>query len=233
VALNRTREELVRAQKFEALGQLTGGVAHDFNNLLMAIGGALRSLERQQDERAKTLATLAQALDRGTSLTKQLLAFAGGGQVQFERIDTAAALAKAVALVEQTVGDTVRVESRIAPGLWPVKVDPAQLELAILNLAVNARDAMPGGGALRIEAENIVGEIGKSVSIALTDSGVGMNEEVLARAFEPFFSTKGPDRGTGLGLAQVYAFAKRSGGRAAIQSEPGRGATVTITLPRA
>jgi signal transduction histidine kinase len=233
MALNRTREELVRAQKFEALGQLTGGVAHDFNNLLMAIGGGVRALERQQEERAKTLATLSQALDRGTRLTKQLLSFANGGSAPVERIDTAQAVAKALVLVEQTVGETVRLERRIAPGLWPVKADAAQLELAILNLAVNARDAMPEGGVVRVEAENIVGELGKSVSIAVTDEGVGMSEDVLARAFEPFFSTKGPDRGTGLGLAQVYAFARRSGGRATIQSEQGRGATVTITLPRA
>lgn len=233
LALDRTREELVRAQKLEALGQLTGGVAHDFNNLLMAIGGALRTLERQNEERVKTLGVLAQALDRGTSLTKQLLAFAGREPVHIERIDTAAAVRKALVLVEQTVGETVRVESRVAPGLWPIKTDPAQLELAILNLAVNARDAMRQGGVVRIEAENIIDEHGKSVSIAVIDDGVGMTEDVLARAFEPFFSTKGPERGTGLGLAQVYAFAKRCGGRAAIHSEPGRGATVTITLPRA
>lgn len=233
LALDRTREELVRAQKLEALGQLTGGVAHDFNNLLMAIGGALRTLERQDEERAKTLGALGQALDRGTSLTKQLLAFAGREPVQMERLDTAATLAKALVLVEQTIGETVRVESRIAPGLWPIKADRAQLELAILNLAVNARDAMPNGGAIRIEAENIIGELGKSVSIAVSDEGAGMSEEVMSRAFEPFFSTKGRERGTGLGLAQVYTFAKRCGGSASIQSEPGRGATVTITLPRA
>jgi signal transduction histidine kinase len=231
--LDQTRQELVQAQKLEALGQLTGGVAHDFNNLLTAIQSGLRTLERQNEERVKTMALLAQALDRGSGLTKQLLSFARREEMKLERTRTPEALESAAALITESIGNKIRFELHAAPGLWPIKVDRNQFELALLNLAVNARDAMPDGGDLIIQAENVVGEIGQSVAISVADSGEGMSDEVRARALEPFFSTKPAGEGTGLGLAQVHGFVTQCGGVLTIDSSPGNGATITITLPRA
>ena len=231
-ALDETRHELVQAQKLEALGTLTGSVAHDFNNLLAALSAGLRTLERQHEERLKTMEGLSQALERGSNLTRQLLAFARREPLRMETVDTREALESAEALIVQSLG-AVQLEMKAAPGLWPVKVDRSQFDLALLNLALNARDAMAGRGKVVIRAENVVGELGKAVAISVSDDGPGMSAEVMERAFEPFFSTKPPGRGTGLGLAQVYGFAKQSGGLAAIDSAPGRGTTVTITLPRA
>lgn len=231
--LDQTRQELVQAQKLEALGQLTGGVAHDFNNLLTAIQSGLRTLERQNEERMKTMALLSQALDRGSGLTKQLLSFARREEMQLERVRTPEALESAAALISQSIGSGIRFELQAAPGLWPIKVDRNQFELALLNLAVNARDAMRGAGDLIIQAENVVGEIGQSVAISVIDSGEGMSDEVRARALEPFFSTKPAGEGTGLGLAQVHGFVTQCGGALAIDSSPGNGTTITITLPRA
>jgi signal transduction histidine kinase len=231
--LDQTREELVQAQKLEALGQLTGGVAHDFNNLLTAISSGLRTLERQSEERAKTMELLAQALDRGTGLTRQLLSFARREPLRLERLDTADALERAEALITQSIGDSIQLHVRAAPGIWPINADRSQFELALLNLALNARDAMPSGGTLSIRAENVASDAGIGVAISVSDTGQGMSEAVLARAFEPFFSTKPAGAGTGLGLAQVQAFVTQVGGNAAIDSAPGRGTTVTITLPRA
>jgi signal transduction histidine kinase len=231
--LDQTRQELVQAQKLEALGQLTGGVAHDFNNLLTAIQSGLRTLERQNEERVKTMALLAQALDRGSGLTKQLLSFARREEMKLERTRTPEALESAAALITESIGNRIRFELHAAAGLWPIKVDRNQFELALLNLAVNARDAMPDGGDLIIQAENVVGEIGQSVAISVADSGEGMSDEVRARALEPFFSTKPAGEGTGLGLAQVHGFVTQCGGVLTIDSSPGNGTTITITLPRA
>ncbi len=231
--LDQTRQELVQAQKLEALGTLTGGVAHDFNNLLTAIQSGLRTLERQNEERTKTMALLSQALDRGSGLTKQLLSFARREEMQLERIRTPEALESAATLITESIGSRVRFELHAAAGLWPVKVDRGQFELALLNLAVNARDAMPNGGDLIIQAENVVGEIGQGVAISVADSGEGMSDEVRARALEPFFSTKPAGEGTGLGLAQVHGFVTQCGGTLAIDTSPGNGTTITITLPRA
>jgi signal transduction histidine kinase len=231
-ALEETRQELAQAQKLEALGQMTGGVAHDFNNLLAAIAGGLRSLDRQEEERAKTIASLTQTLERGTRLTKQLLAFARRETSHPERIDLNQAIETVRSLITQSLSETIRVDTRVAPGIWPVRVDRGQLELAVLNLAVNARDAMPEGGSILIKVENVVSGA-QGVCIAVTDTGAGMSPDVAARAFEPFYTTKPAGRGTGLGLAQVYSFAKQSGGSASIESAPGRGTTVSVTLPRA
>lgn len=231
--LDQTRQELARAQKLEALGQLTGGVAHDFNNLLSAISGGLATLERQHQERLNTMGQLKQALERGTGLTRQLLSFARREPVRLERINTAEALASAQTLILQSLDDTIAFEVRVGPGLWPVRADRNQFELAMLNLAVNARDAMPEGGALTILAENVADSEGSGVAIAVSDTGVGMSQEVIDRAFEPFFSTKPEGAGTGLGLAQVYNFVTQCGGAASIDSMPARGTTITITLPRA
>ncbi|MGD9965444.1 MAG: MASE1 domain-containing protein [Hyphomonadaceae bacterium] len=231
--LDQTRQELVQAQKLEALGQLTGGVAHDFNNLLAAITSGLKTLERQEAERQRTVELMSQALDRGSGLTRQLLAFARREPVRLERLSTTEALQSAEALIAQSLNERIRFEVYAAPGLWPVKADRNQFELALLNLAVNARDAMPDGGDLTIQAENVVDGDANNVAVSVIDTGEGMTEEVLARAFEPFFSTKAAGAGTGLGLAQVYGFATQCGGTVAVESAPGRGTTVTVMLPRA
>lgn len=232
--LDQTRSELVQAQKLEALGTLTSGVAHDFNNLLAAIGGGIRLLERQNEERMRTMEAVNQALARGSGLTRQLLAFARREPLKLERIDTTQALESAHGLIRSSIKDHIRFEMHVTPGLWSVKADRNQLEVALLNLAVNARDAMPEGGDLVVQAENVLGDDQeKCVAISVADSGEGMSEETLARAFEPFFSTKAAGHGTGLGLAQVYGFATQCGGKVAIDSVLGQGTTVTITLPRA
>jgi signal transduction histidine kinase len=153
--------------------------------------------------------------------------------VRLERISTTEALVSAQALIAQSLNERIHFEMYAAPGLWPVKADRNQLELALLNLAVNAKDAMPNGGSLTIQAENVVDDGENYVTIGVTDTGEGMSEEVLSRAFEPFFSTKAAGEGTGLGLAQVYGFATQCGGKVSIDSALGRGTTVTIALPRA
>jgi len=232
-ALHQTRQELVQSQKLEALGQLTGGVAHDFNNLLAAIAGGLRSLNRQEEERAKTMAALDQVLERATTLTRQLLAFARREPLRPELVNIDEVMAGIETLIGQSLGASIKVVVRVEPGIWPIKVQPSQLELALLNLALNARDAMPNGGDLFIQVENVVSGRQHCVSFRVSDTGSGMNADVHARAFEPFFSTKPAGAGTGLGLAQVYALANQSGGHAEIESEPGMGTTVTVTLPRA
>jgi signal transduction histidine kinase len=201
--------------------------------LLSAISSGLRTLERQHDERVKTMELLSQALERGTGLTRQLLAFARREPVRLERVSITDALLSAEALIAQSMNERIQFELYAAPGLWPVKADRNQLELALLNLAVNARDAMPNGGSLTIQAENVVDDGDNNVAITVTDTGEGMSEEILARAFEPFFSTKAAGEGTGLGLAQVYGFATQCGGAVSIDSAPGQGTTVTISLPRA
>lgn len=232
-ALRQTRQELAQAQKLEALGQLTGGVAHDFNNLLMAISGGLRSLNRQEEERAKTLAAVNETLQRAAALTRQLLAFSRREPSEPEVVDLSEVMRGVETMTGQSLGGNIQTVFRVAPGTWRVKVDRNQLELAILNLALNARDAMPDGGQLLIQADNAVEGDVHQVIISVTDTGAGMSVDVAQRAFEPFFSTKPAGVGTGLGLAQVYNFAKQSGGHARIESAPGEGAVVSIALPRA
>jgi signal transduction histidine kinase len=232
-ALKQTRQELAQSQKLEALGQLTGGVAHDFNNLLMAIAGGLRSLNRQEEERAKTLAAINANLERGAALTRQLLAFSRREPAEPQVVDMIDLMRGVETMIAQTLGGSIKTAFRIAAGTWRVKVDRNQLELAILNLALNARDAMPDGGELVIQADNAVDASVQLVVISVTDTGAGMNADVAERAFEPFFSTKPTGVGTGLGLAQVYNFAKQSGGHAHIESAPNEGAAVSIILPRA
>jgi signal transduction histidine kinase len=232
-ALRQTRQELAQSQKLEALGQLTGGVAHDFNNLLTAIGGGLRLLSRQEDERAKTLAAINETLERGAALTRQLLAFSRREPSEPQIVDLGELMPRIQTLIGQSLGANISTDFRVTAGTWRVNVDRNQLELAILNLALNARDAMPDGGELLIQADNAIDAGAQQVVISVTDTGVGMNVDVAARAFEPFFPTKPAGVGTGLGLTQVYNFARESGGHADIDTAPGRGATVRITLPRA
>ncbi len=235
--------ELRQAQKMEALGQLTGGVAHDFNNLLTVLQGCLELLSgRQRDERMQARVEMGlRTIERGEQLTGQLLAFARRQPLRVESVDLNTRLRRMAELLAQTVGGGIAVETDLAPDLWLLDADAGQLDLAIINLVINARDAMPGGGVLRVRTSNArlpAGaaaepvEAGDFVALAICDTGVGMPPEVASRAFEPFFTTKGPGKGTGLGLSMVYGFARQSGGTATIDSAADRGTTVILHLPR-
>ncbi len=236
---SRMEEALRQAQKIEAIGQLTGGVAHDFNNLLMVIAGGLEMLEHQTDpvRRRRLMDGMHQAAQRGAALTRQLLAFSRRAALKPEAIDLRTQIGGMRELLDRTLRGDVHVELRLDDDLWPVAVDPGELELVILNLAVNARDAMPNGGTIEIRAENVPdlrsGALaGEFVRLAIIDQGVGMSDEVKAHVFEPFYTTKDIGRGSGLGLAQVHGFAVQSGGTVEITSELGRGTTVALFLPR-
>ncbi len=235
----RVEETLRQAQKIEALGQLTGGVAHDFNNLLMVISGGLDMLDRQADpnRRRRLMDGMVQAAQRGASLTKQLLAFSRRQQLRPETVDVATQIGGMRELLDRSLGGDVHVEFDFPDSLWPVEVDPGQLELVILNLAVNARDAMANGGAIVVRGENLSdlndGEIaGDYVRLSVIDTGVGMSPEILSRAFEPFFTTKDVGKGSGLGLAQVHGFATQSRGTVRIRTEVGHGTSIELYLPR-
>lgn len=239
----RAEAKLVQSQKMEAIGQLTGGIAHDFNNLLTAVVGSLDLLiRRTEDEKLLRLARNAmQGAERGAQLTSQLLAFSRRQRLTPEPVDANAIVAKMGDLLARTLGSHVHLETRLDPRLWAALVDPTQLEMAILNLAINARDAMPSGGRLVIETGNvgspprrIAADVapGAYVAISVRDTGIGMAPATLARAFEPFFTTKEQGKGTGLGLSQVYGFAQQSGGAVTIDSREGEGTEVTVFLPR-
>ncbi|MDB5470226.1 MAG: integral rane sensor hybrid histidine kinase [Caulobacter sp.] len=235
----KAEEALRQSQKMEAMGQLTGGVAHDFNNMLMVASGGLDLLDRTTDEerRLRLREGIRQALDRGASLTRQLLAFARRSPLHPEVVDVAERLEGMRLLLDRSLREDIGVEMQIPPDLWPVEIDPSQLEVAILNMAVNARDSMPGGGVIHIVAGNHPGMDepglkGDFVKLGVCDNGVGMSPEVLARVFEPFFTTKEVGKGTGLGLSQVYGFIRASGGEIRIDSEPGHGTKVFLYLPR-
>jgi signal transduction histidine kinase len=236
----RAEERLRESQKMEALGRLTGGVAHDFNNLLMVASGGLEMLDRHTDppRQQRIKDGIRQAIDRGTKLTRQLLAFSRRQALQPETIELAAKVESMRILLERSLREDIRLDLRVMPDLWPVTADPGEFELALLNLTVNARDAMPNGGVVTIAAEPLPdlreGDLsGDYVRVILSDTGTGMSPEVQRRVFEPFFTTKEVGKGTGLGLSQVYGFARASGGDVRIESQPGRGTTVSILLPRA
>jgi CheY-like chemotaxis protein len=228
----------------EAIGQLTGGIAHDFNNLLTAVIGNLEVLQsRVTNTRSASLveAALRSAL-RGGQLTQQLLAYARRQNLSPRPVDVNAAIEGMRDLLQRSLGGLVQVDTHLATDLWPATSDPAQLELVVLNLAINARDAMPDGGRLRIVTSNVSQpevarmdalDPGDYVRIAVIDSGSGMTRDVMERAFEPFFTTKDIGKGSGLGLAQVYGVAKQFGGTVQLASEPGVGTTVDVFLPRA
>lgn len=230
----KAEDALRQSQKMEAIGQLTGGVAHDFNNLLAALMSGLRILENQQDpEKRKSITDMMnQTLERGARLTRQLLAFARRQSLNPEVIDPAQQIESMRELLQRSLREDIRIETDFPPDLWPVEVDPGQFELVILNLAVNARDAMPDGGVLTISAGNVDEADKPFVRISVSDTGRGMSPELIARAFEPFFTTKEVGKGTGLGLPQVYGFAAQSGGYADIESVEDAGTTVTLHLPR-
>jgi signal transduction histidine kinase/ActR/RegA family two-component response regulator len=236
--------QLRQVQKMEAVGQLTGGIAHDFNNMLaVVVGGIDLALRRLNGPRREIMMHLNNAMEgatRAAALTRRLLSFARSEPLLPERVDGKELIGGMSDLLDRTLGERIRVEVEMAPDTWPIYVDSHQLENAIVNLAVNARDAMDGQGMMRIATQNAklaanqVGDIraGDYVKISVTDTGCGMTREVLERAFEPFYTTKPVGKGTGLGLSQIFGFAHQSGGEVGIESEVGRGTTVSIYLPR-
>ncbi len=236
----RTAEVALRqAQKMESLGQLTGGVAHDFNNLLAVFATGVQLLERDVtvQQRQRVFESMRRAITRGTGLTRHLLAFSRRRPVNPESIDIAAHLRGMREMLDASLGGNMHVEMKFGEGVWPVEIDAGEMELAVVNLCVNARDAMGGGGVITITVENVTepnapGSPLEFVRLSVSDTGGGMTPDVVARAFEPFFTTKDVGKGSGLGLPQVYGFAQQSGGRAAIDSTVGAGTTVTVLLPR-
>ena len=236
--------QLRQVQKMEAVGQLTGGIAHDFNNMLaVVVGGVDLGLRRLNGPRREVMTHLNNAMEgatRAAALTRRLLSFARSEPLLPERVDSKELIGGMSDLLDRTLGERIRVQVRIAADTWPIYVDPHQLENAIVNLAVNARDAMDGQGVMRVTAANAklaaneVGDIrpGEYVKISVSDTGCGMTPDVLERAFEPFFTTKPVGKGTGLGLSQIFGFAHQSGGEVGIESEVGKGTTVSIFLPR-
>jgi two-component system, NtrC family, sensor kinase len=236
----RTEAELRQAQRIEALGQLTGGIAHDFNNLLAVLQGCLEILTgRQPDERLQKRVDLAlETVMRGNRLVRQLLAFARPGAAAVVPLDLNAELRGMSELLARTVGSGIEIIVKLDPDLWPIDADPTRLELIVVNLVINARDAMPDGGTLSIRAANRAaatrsGEtaLEQVVELEISDTGTGMPPEVARRAFEPFFTTKSAGKGTGLGLSMVDEFVRQAGGSATIRTAVGRGTTVSLHLP--
>ena len=238
--LQESREQLFRSQKMEALGQLTGGLAHDFNNLLTAILGAtdlaLRNLG-DEDRLRRMLDGIRNSAQRGASITKQLLAFARAQQLEIKTVELKPFLSDVTTLVRPSVRSNIELLMEISEHVWDVDADAGALELAILNLAFNARDAMPEGGTLKISATNQLlkgkpeGLRGEFVALRVSDTGEGMSRDVMERVFEPFFTTKSFGEGTGLGLSQVFGFTKQIGGAVTVGSEPGEGSVFTLYLP--
>ncbi|WP_095084821.1 CHASE3 domain-containing protein [Mesorhizobium sophorae] len=243
----KAESQIRQMQKMEAVGQLTGGIAHDFNNMLAVIISAMnlaqRKLERGEHDIAKFIEAAIDAANRAANLTARLLAFSRQQPLAPQIVDTNRLLTGMSDLLRRALGETIRIETVLAGGLWKTHADPSQIENAILNLAVNARDAMGDDGKLTIETANshlddsyaathAEVKAGQYVMIAVSDTGSGMAPDTMAKAFEPFFTTKPVNKGTGLGLSQVYGFVKQSGGHVKIYSEPGEGTTIKIYLPR-
>lgn len=234
---------LKQAQRLEAVGQLTGGVAHDFNNILMVVNGnadRLKRLVALDDRSRRALEAIETAVKRGTALTRQLLSFSRRQTHEAKVIDLKERLPVIQAMLQSSLRGDITVEVRIPDGTWPAKLDISEFELSLLNLAVNARDAMSAGGHLTIAARNVtlekpntLGLEGDFVAVSVQDTGSGIAPDIVGRVFEPFFTTKDVGKGTGLGLSQVYGFAQQAGGTAAVTSELGQGTTVTLYLPRA
>jgi PAS domain S-box-containing protein len=243
-ALQEAQVQRAHAQKMDALGQLTGGVAHDFNNLLMVVSGHIQTIKKlvAKDPRAARAAEAIElAAQRGETLTRQLLTFSRRQTVHPTVVSVAERAEAFRIMLSNTIGGKVTLTATVGPEIWPVKVDVSELELAMVNLTLNARDAMPDGGIVAITAENVVLSLGDTlakiegeyVALRITDTGTGIAPDVLPKIFDPFFTTKGVDRGSGLGLSQVHGFAHQSGGTVTVDSVLGRGTTITVYLPRA
>ncbi|MGR3497038.1 PAS domain S-box protein [Citreimonas sp.] len=237
-AQKHTEKQLVQAQKMEAIGQLTGGVAHDFNNLLAVIQGNAELLREEVGAGEDLVAEIVAAARRGAELTQRLLMYARQQPLWPETLDLGRLIDGLLPMMKRTLGAPIGFETDMQPGLWLVKADPGQVENAVLNLAINARDAMPEGGTLTVacrnellSADDAPGTPGRFVVLSISDDGHGMSQETIDRAFEPFFTTKGVGKGSGLGLSMVYGFAKQSGGQVTIDSVEGRGTSVNLYLP--
>jgi PAS domain S-box-containing protein len=238
--LEKTREAFHQSQKMESLGQLSGGIAHDFNNLLMAVLSSLEMLRKRMPDDPKLIQLLdnaVQGAERGASLTQRMLSFARRQSLDPKAVNIPELVSGLKSLLERTIGPSVTIDTRVEGSVRPAHADANQLELAIINLAVNARDAMPSGGAITVAVrEQVVTEgedlaAGPYVVVALVDTGEGMDDETLARATEPFFTTKGIGRGTGLGLSMVHGFAEQLSGRLKLTSRAGEGTTAEIWIP--
>jgi PAS domain S-box-containing protein len=239
--LEQVQKHLAEAQKLDALGQLTGGVAHDFNNLLMVISGSVHILRKNAASDPKVqraLSAIDTATKRGAALTSQLLTFARRQSVNPQAVVVAERIDAVREVLDTGAGSSVRLAYDYGPGLWPVTVDVSEFETALVNLVINARDAMPGGGTVTVAAHNCADaptsghESGDFVAISVADTGIGIAPDVLAKIFDPFFTTKAVGKGTGLGLSQVHGFAHQAGGLVKVESELGKGTKVTILLPR-
>jgi PAS domain S-box-containing protein len=246
--MKKVQDQLATSQKMEAVGQLSGGIAHDFNNLLMIVIGNLetaqhKALKISDPALVRSLANAMRGAQRAAALTSRLLAFSRRQALEPKPLDVNKFLIGLSDFIQRTLGEQIETETVGAPGLWQIEVDANQLESAVVNLAINARDAMPNGGKLTIDAANVFADEdysratpelspGQYVCISISDTGSGMTPDVLDRAFEPFFTTKELGHGTGLGLSQVYGFVKQSGGHIKIYSEIDQGTTIKIYLPR-
>ena len=237
--MEKLQLKLAQSQKLDALGQLTGGVAHDFNNLLMVISGGLNALKKVAADDPKALRAV-QAIDaasqRGAALTSQLLSFARRQSVNPQTIDVRDCIFSLREVLDTGLGSAIELHIEVDDGIWPITVDPAEFETALVNLVINARDAMPQGGKVTVLASNVFvddgGTKGDFVAIKVRDTGVGIPDDVVAKIFDPFFTTKPIGKGTGLGLSQVHGFVHQAGGTIAVDSELGKGTSFTVCLPR-
>jgi PAS domain S-box-containing protein len=248
-ALRTAQEQLAASQKMEAIGQLSGGIAHDFNNLLMIVLGNIETAQRHARQLPgaanlqRYLGNAIRGAQRAAALTSRLLAFSRRQALDPKPIDVNKFVSGSVDFLQRSLGETIEIEAVGGAGIWTIEADPNQLESALVNLAINARDAMPKGGKLTIEAANVFADDdyvrlnpevseGQYVAICVSDTGTGMSKDTVTRAFEPFFTTKEAGHGTGLGLSQVYGFVKQSGGHVKIYSEQGHGTTIKMYFPR-
>ncbi len=236
--LERMQKQLAESQKLDALGQLTGGVAHDFNNLLMVVGGSAQVLKKYADDEKsrRAVEAIESAARRGAALTSQLLTFARRQNVNPQTIHLGERIAAIREVLSTGVGSVVQLATAVKDDVWPIKVDVSELETGLVNLVINARDAMPDGGTITISAENVrlddETHKGDFVAIRVSDTGAGIPPDILQKVFDPFFTTKPVGKGTGLGLSQVHGFAYQAGGLVTVASELGKGTTVIISLPR-
>ncbi len=237
--LEQMQQQLAESQKLDALGQLTGGVAHDFNNLLMIISGSLHTLKKGMDDdpkRARAISAIETATQRGAALTNQLLTFARRQSVNPQAVDICERINAMREVLQTGVGSAITLQLDIDERVWPAMVDVAEFETALVNLVINARDAMAAGGTITVSARNEAlreeTRAGEYVAVSVEDTGVGIAPDVLGKIFDPFFTTKPIGKGTGLGLSQVHGFAHQAGGTIRVDSELGKGTTITMLLPR-